>query len=557
MIRVLDFRRKVADLAKEYPDFIEIMADLGFKEITSPTALKLMGKVMTVPKGAAVKGIPLERIVDRFEEAGFRVTGLPESFSKKQGNGKAAVNQNVADIQKTHCAGQVLEEVQGAGETDDREKTAGNQEREEDKTEAEDEYLARLRRAEEATVTGQERVSLLKDYIARVGQGEELESVRRDFIENFESVSVHEIAEAEQSLINDGMDPAEVQKLCDLHSALFHGKTEAEVWAEEEAKSAEAGYKIPQGHPVDYFHRENAALEKKLKRAKLDLGFGTDLRRIQEELADLKRVRTLYGKKEESIMPPLERYGISGPSNVMWGVDDEIKAELGRLTSSMATALENDRAQAMFDAIKEDIAAVYQRMEEMIYKEEKILLPMAMEHFTREEWLLVYEDLFEMGPVFIDSIPHWEEGDRLLEEKRAAARASIDSEGMITFEQGKMSLAQLQAMFDLLPIDITFIDADDVNQFFSNQGKVFARPRSALGRKVYDCHPVRIRPVVEQLISEFKEGSRDSYERWIPNPLKPVKIQYLAVRDREGKFLGTLELVQDFTKIKKELRHFR
>lgn len=532
MVRVLDFNKKVADLAKEDPDFIEIMADLGFKEITSPTALKLMGRVMTVPKGAAVKGIPLERIVNRFEEAGFRVIGLPETFSRGREKGKESASQKAADPGDKRRGDQVSEEAQTvSGPAADGKMPGGRKE--------------------------EERVSLLKDYISRVGRGEDLESVRRDFIRNFESVSVHEIAEAEQSLIRDGMDPREVQKLCDLHSALFHGKTEAEVWAEEEAKSAEAGHEIPQGHPVDYFHRENAALEKKLKRARLDLGFGTDLKKIQEELADLKRVRVLYGKKEESIMPPLERYGISGPSNVMWGVDDEIKAELGRLSSSLASALENDRAQAMFDAVKEDIAAVYQRMEEMIYKEEKILLPMAMEHFTREEWLLVYEDLFEMGPVFIDSIPHWEEGDRLLEEKRAAARASIDSEGMITFEQGKMSLAQLQAMFDLLPIDITFIDADDVNQFFSNQGKVFARPRSALGRKVYDCHPVRIRPVVEQLISEFKEGSRDSYERWIPNPLKPVKIQYLAVRDREGKFLGTLELVQDFTKIKKELRHFR
>ena len=532
MVRVLDFNKKVADLAKEDPDFIEIMADLGFKEITSPTALKLMGRVMTVPKGAAVKGIPLERIVNRFEEAGFRVTGLPETFSREREKGKESTSQKAADPGDKRRGDQVSEEAQTvSGPAADGKMPGGRKE--------------------------EERVSLLKDYISRVGQGEDLESVRRDFIRNFESVSVHEIAEAEQSLISDGMDPREVQKLCDLHSALFHGKTEAEVWAEEEAKSAEAGHEISQGHPVDYFHRENAALEKKLKRARLDLGFGTDLKKIQEELADLKRVRVLYGKKEESIMPPLERYGISGPSNVMWGVDDEIKAELGRLSSSLASALENDRAQAMFDAVKEDIAAVYQRMEEMIYKEEKILLPMAMEHFTREEWLLVYEDLFEMGPVFIDSIPHWEEGDRLLEEKRAAARASIDSEGMITFEQGKLSLAQLQAMFDLLPIDITFIDADDVNQFFSNQGKVFARPRSALGRKVYDCHPVRIRPVVEQLISEFKEGSRDSYERWIPNPLKPVKIQYLAVRDREGKFLGTLELVQDFTKIKKELRHFR
>src|SRR3712207_5674568 len=82
MTRVIDFSKKVAALAAEYDDFTEIMKELGFREITAPTALKLMGKVMTVPKGAAVKGIPLERVVEAFEKKGYRVVGLPDGFRR-------------------------------------------------------------------------------------------------------------------------------------------------------------------------------------------------------------------------------------------------------------------------------------------------------------------------------------------------------------------------------------------------------------------------------------------------------------------------------------------
>ncbi|MBQ9265123.1 MAG: DUF1858 domain-containing protein, partial [Clostridia bacterium] len=76
-MKELDLRKTVAELVKQYPEVKEIMVDLGFKDITSPIAMKFMGKVMTIPKGAAIKGIPMDRIIAAFEENGFHITGVP------------------------------------------------------------------------------------------------------------------------------------------------------------------------------------------------------------------------------------------------------------------------------------------------------------------------------------------------------------------------------------------------------------------------------------------------------------------------------------------------
>lgn len=527
MKKVLDLNKKVAELVGEYPEIKPIMVDLGFKEITSPAALKLMGRVMTIPKGSAVKGIPMEKVVKAFEDAGFRVIGYegaaPESEDTMQKNASSSTESDDLMRQVRHT----LSDMNVEGQDNDR-------------------------------------VQELKSMIERLSKGEDLESVRADFVKDFSSVSVHEIADAEQSLINDGMPVGDVQKLCDIHSALFHGMTEEEVWLQEEKKNAEKGTEISSGHPIDYFHQENAALEKLLKKTRMDVGFASalsddgnssskeNMQKVLEDLTRLKKVRLLYGKKEESVMPVLERYGIDGPTNVMWGVDDEIKQATSRFAASLARGVENETSDSILAALKDDILSTVKRMEEMIYKEEKILYPLAQEHFTDDEWVDVYSDIPEMGPVFIDAIPKWQHGEEVMADRRAKLEAEGINGGKVQFELGSLTVPQIRALFDALPLDITFIDENDINTFFSNNGKVFSRPKSALGRKVYDCHPARIRPVVEQLIGEFKAGTRDSYERWIP--MRAVKITYKAVRDENGKFLGTLELVQDFSKDKKALK---
>ena len=475
-VKELNMNKTVAELVKEYPEVSDIMVGLGFKDITNSTALKFMGKVMTIPKGAAIKGIPMDKIIAAFEDNGFSVTGIP-------GSGQEAVYRESSDDRNTK----------------------------------------------------------LKKMIMRLNQGEDLETVRADFVREFESVSVHDIVKAEQGLIDDGIPMQEVQRLCDLHSALFHGKTEAEIWAEEEKQAAESmDGKVPDGHPVDVLRRENAALEKILDHAFLALE-SEDVDMILDDLKTLRKINVLYSKKESILMPMLLHHGVTGPNDVMWGVDDEIKAEVARLSQSLT--------EKNFSDEKEAARTVLNRMKEMIYKEENIFFPLCFEHLTDEEWLDAYRDFPEMGFVFINDAPKWRYGEEALVKRQSTVPDAME-DGILYFPGGKLTMSQLNGLFKVLPIDITFIDEEDINRFFTNEGKVFSRPLSALDRSTYECHPERVKPMVKKLLDDFKSGVQNYMEVWTPNEDHPVRVIYAAVRDEKGKYLGAAELVEDFTAVK-------
>ena len=160
------------DITKTYPEVIDIMANLGFDEIKKPAMLNSVGRIMTIPKGAKAKGISIPVVIAELIKNGFEITG------------------NMPDISSM-------------GSKQFQAKETGN------------------------TV-------LLKDYLKRLGNGEDLESVKKDFVQNFSDVDASEIMKAEQELIKEGTPITEVQKLCDVHSALFHGLTKEEKIANAE-----------------------------------------------------------------------------------------------------------------------------------------------------------------------------------------------------------------------------------------------------------------------------------------------------------------------------------
>ena len=194
----------------------------------------------------------------------------------------------------------------------------------------------------------QDHAEKIKQLLKRLGSGEDFESVRKDFVADFGQVSAHDIMKAEQLLIAEGENPARIRKLCDLHSTLFHGRTEM-----EKRKQAAGLSQIPSGHPVDYFFQENTGLTKELNLLSVLL-FKGDKVRIIESLKTLKKVRVLYSKKEELLMTVLVRYGVNGPSEVMWGVDDEIRMDLSRLLNRLS--------KEEVSAVKGSIQTVLTRM---------------------------------------------------------------------------------------------------------------------------------------------------------------------------------------------------
>lgn len=379
--------------------------------------------------------------------------------------------------------------------------------------------------------TNQERIDLLKDLLDRLNKGEALDAVRADFVREFQDVEASEIMKAEQQMIKEGMPVTEVQKLCDVHAALFHGniRQERERMAEEYVKEV--------GHPLYTFTKENEALKAVLDEAREALS------RHEVDRKLLGRVRELaihYAKKGDLLYPHLKvRYGISGPSDVMWTVDDEIRDELAALSRK----LQDENPESVLQGEKElqRFETVLTRAEEIIYKEEKILFPNCALNFTRDEWIRIYHDSKDYAPCFGVENAVWLEAETAVDKMKAATPGDQE----IVMAGGHMSVAQLTAMLNTIPMEITFVDDQNINRFFNEGPKDFKRPQMAIDREVFSCHPPKIEAKVRMILNEFRAGTLDKVPVWMEKNGKTMLVTYMAVRDHDGNYIGTLELVQD------------
>ena len=395
----------------------------------------------------------------------------------------------------------------------------------------------------------------IKSYLQRLNNGEVLESVRADFVRECKDVDPAEIMQAEQELLREGTSIGELQRLCDVHSALFHGATTEEKIANAESMkdqrlSAAAALIQISGHPLQTFTLENAALEKLIVRAEQAL----EDNEIEDALLnELRQIAIHYAKKGDLLYPHLNvQYGISGPSAVMWTVDDEIRDELN--------ALAKQKEQKNTDAWKQRLKAVLTRMEEMIYKESNILFPNCALNFSEEEWYHIYRDAKDYAECFGVRGDTWEAAETHLADTAVAAgamsaeHAFAGGETRIHLPGGSLTLSQLTAMLNTIPLEITFVDIDNVNRYFNEGPKVFKRPGMALGREVFTCHPPKIEQKVRRIIDEFRTGTLDQVPVWMDKGGRTFLVTYYAVRDKNEQYLGTLELVQDMEFAKE---HFR
>ena len=642
MDKILDLDKSVASLVKEYPEVADIMVELGFTEIKNPAMLASVGRIMNLKKGSQMKKIPMEEIVRTFREKGFEITDCGKPFPAES-----------TDL-------------------------------------AEEAEIAKAVDSAEAAKAPVDRAEALRSLLDRLSEGEDLESVRADFVRDFKDVDPAEIMRAEQGLMESGMPLSKVQKLCDVHSALFHGDTREEKIANAERavqaslknhagkeeknyinKSVEADalIQIP-GHPLSTFTKENEALGQYLentkarweslveslsgkaggknKAEKIEGAEGVQgaqgapdwealLATFSEELAKLRSFIVHYAKKGDLLYPLLKvKYDISGPSQVMWTVDDEIRDTLGELNRELSEkskgvrALKNtgedlDDEEEEYIKSKAEIAesilnsfflknylAVRNRMEEMIYKEENILFPMCALQFQKEEWIQIYFDSKDYDACFSVENAIWKEAEetgntpekwRAVEgageaerekgRKEASEEHSGDvhnaelpqgagkmledllrrveslegksgnrgespsaNDGEIIMPGGHLKKNELIAMLNTLPVEITFVDKDNINRFFNEGPKVFKRPQMAIDREVFSCHPPKVEPMVRMIIGNFRDGKEDEVPIWMEKGGKPFLVRYMAVRDKEQNYVGTLEAVTDMTEVKEHFRQY-
>ncbi len=446
----------------------------------------------------------------------------------------------------------------------------------------------------------------LKAILKDLHGGAAVEEVQARFNRLATRLDGAQIARLEQELVQEGMPIQEIQRLCDVHARLLggggsdphaavHGHRANAVRASDTGDSQAQGQGVdapqaPQGatpggqpgpdghhqvqerpelspgHPGHTLIAENEVLEADAMRLEelvvsLDVSAGAkgflELRaQLEEGLKRLLRVDIHYTRKENQFFPFLERHGITAPPQVMWAVHDEIRAKLKKTHEALAAG---DAG-----AFRAELAGAIHSIREMIFKEERIFLPLCLAQFSIEEWGHIRRGEGEIGYILDAPVPNWGPGA----EGQAgggpgdgagsgSTPAGVPGSGsavgmdLLQLRNGSLSLPQLTLMLTHLPVDITFVDENDEVRFYSDtKERVFPRSPGVIGRKVQNCHPPKSLHVVNEILGAFRRGEKDVAEFWIELGGRFLYIRYLAVRDPLGKYRGCLEVMQDATRIR-------
>ncbi len=387
------------------------------------------------------------------------------------------------------------------------------------------------------------RKGILKKLILQLHQGENPETVRSQLFDLLGKVPYGDVVDVEQELIREGLPTAEVLKLCDIHTAAMQGVIDSSG-----ARS------VPAGHPVDTFTKENDALAGEISLTKQlldrlvkmpgDADVAEDLGNLRQRLGFLSDVDKHYRRKENLLFPFLEAHGITGPPTVMWGKHDQARELLKNSLEAIETSLKTgsivaDEANALVKLLFEPAT---EALAEMIYKEKEILFPMCLDTLSESEWYKIYEQSDEIGYCLYDPKEVWTPTLFEIEEEEPKVQDRVQ------LPSGSLSPDELEAMLNTIPFDLTFVDKTDrVRYFTQGRERIFERNRSIIGRQVQLCHPPSSVHVVQKILDDFRAGRADSAPFWINLKGRFIHIEYFALRDKQGEYLGTLEVSQDLT----------
>ena len=383
---------------------------------------------------------------------------------------------------------------------------------------------------------------LIKNIIKDLHAGLEVEAAKDRFVEEVGTVTATEIGEIEQQLIGEGMSPDEIKRFCNVHALLF----------EEQLRSsaADAG---SESHPVSLFQAENREImsltDDILSAAENLVAGGSDAREaVAEQLERLRPVDIHYKRKEQVLFPFLERHDFGGPSTVMWGKHDDIRAMLKTAIAGLADAASTEEIETW---LHDSFEPMVEEVRSMVTKEENILFPASLERLTEQEWVEVLKSSDEIGYAFIDPPS---ETDFAVKDLRALKREGLkveSTEQTVRFPSGALGLDELLATLNCLPVDITYVGADDRVRYFSEgPSRVFPRPRAIIGRRVQDCHPPKSIDRVKKILEDLKSGRKNHEDFWLELKGRFIHIRYLALRGNDGRYMGTVEVTQDLTELR-------
>ena len=383
---------------------------------------------------------------------------------------------------------------------------------------------------------------MLKELIRALHAGAHPDEMKDKFKEVLEDIGPLEISRVEEELIEEGMPREEIQRLCHVHLAVLRESPEKQ---QSETSPGHPIYILLKEHElVKGFVGEITTLIHRIERAKGFDAIENDLLKIGELLRHLKEYDKHKVREENSLFPCLEKHGVTQPPAIMWSEHDKQRGEVKEASQT----LENKKV-FRFEEFREKLLPHLGNLVHLIpdhfYKEENILFPTALQLIDDAEWQEIKASMDDLGYCYFTP-------KEAIGEEVELAKEVKEQEGEITFETGSMTKEELEAILNTLPVDITFVDKEDTVRYFSqSKERIFPRARAIIGRKVQQCHPEKSVHVVNQILSDFRSGKRDSAEFWIDLKERKVYIRYYAMRDKAGNYLGTLEVTQDIAGIKK------
>jgi hypothetical protein len=484
----INAKTKIDGLLKQYP-FLEgflITLSTKFKGLKNPVMRQTMGKVATLEMASKISGLDIDALIK-----------LLTAEIKKHGS-----------------------DVDASGEAADA--STG-----------------------EPLTDPAERRAALKGILKDLHDGGDMDVLKQRFRDLIQGVEAPEIAKMEQELMNEGLAAEEIKRLCDVHVEIF-----------KEALEEQDRPDPPLGHPIHTYMKENRASEKIMSDTSILMGllgqppasetFEAHRQALGELIEQLSEINTHYTRKENQLFPMLEAHHFTGPSQVMWSIHDDIRANMKQAREAFAG---NDPEQTV-TSLKEAIQAI----RDMIYKEEHILFPTSLDMLTDSEWIKVKEGEADIGFAWVGPDKGWP--DEILKETAAPApepeEVVEDVAGALGLDTGRMTLEQINLLLTHLPVDLTFVDEDDRVAYYSEgPERIFPRSPAIIGREVRNCHPPKSVHMVNKILDAFKTGSRDSAAFWIELGGKFIYIRYFPVRDADGNYRGCLEVSQDLTEIRK------
>ena len=400
-------------------------------------------------------------------------------------------------------------------------------------------------------------VSIKEDYL----DGKlSLEEGNRILKEKLGTCTPDEFAYAEQSLKGVYKDEEILEKMDDLLE-LFDGVL---VRAENE---------YPENHPLWAYLEEINAVEKVALEAdellKQEKFIKNPWLGVFDSLAEW---RTHLSRKQNQLYPMLEDHGFDRPTRIMWTFDDAVRDAI----SASYALLREDKYEEFLASVPETLA----KLRDLNSKELEVLLPTSYKLLSDEEFVRMSKNDHEIGYAIIQApglyvVPGINDSAEQLNGNNSAQGGAVSNEflndlagllskyvgpvggapvgkdAVLDVATGKLTLEQINLLFRHLPVDLSYVDENELVKFYSDTPhRIFPRSANVIGREVKNCHPAKSVHIVEEIVEKFRSGEQSQAEFWINKPGLFIYVIYTAVRDENGKFRGVLEMMQDCTHIR-------